>query len=321
MEDFKYMVRVDCITYNHASYIEDAMNGFCMQETSFPFVCTILDDASTDGEPEVIRGYLKEHFDLDDKFVVRNEETDDYCLTFAQHKRNKNCFFAVFLLKYNHYSIKKPKKSYVEKWCGTKYVAMCEGDDYWTCPNKLQLQVDFLEGHPDYTMCFHNSEMKREEGIAIRHNILDVLFEERDYEAVEFIKHRPPTASLVYRNSIIIPKDKRFLYGDNLIFLTCATEGKVKAFKDVMSVYRRHAGGVTLATYQPFIKRIENRFALMEYFPSCNLFLKRRMGADITMSLLKKKERKDVVIYLLHHPKEIKYLFIGLYTIVTNKER
>ena len=73
MEDKKYLVRVSCMTYNHAPYIVDAMNGFCMQETDFPFVCTIMDDASTDGEQEVIKKYLTDHFDLNDQTIVRNE--------------------------------------------------------------------------------------------------------------------------------------------------------------------------------------------------------------------------------------------------------
>ena len=90
-----FLVCVECATYNHAPYILDAMNGFCMQQTTFPFVCIILDDASTDGEQEVIKNYLQENFDLQDKNVTRNEETDDYILTFAQHKSNRNCFFAM----------------------------------------------------------------------------------------------------------------------------------------------------------------------------------------------------------------------------------
>ncbi|MBR4365861.1 MAG: glycosyltransferase family 2 protein, partial [Bacteroidaceae bacterium] len=84
--NINFIVRVSCMTFNHAPYIEDAMNGFTMQETTFPFVCTIIDDASTDGEQEVIKKYLQEHFDLEDSSVVRNEETDDYVLTFARHK-------------------------------------------------------------------------------------------------------------------------------------------------------------------------------------------------------------------------------------------
>lgn len=79
-KQYKWMVCTRCVTFNQAPYIEDAMNGFTMQQTTFPFVCTIIDDASTDGEPQVIRQYLQEHFDLEDKSVVRNEETDDYVL-------------------------------------------------------------------------------------------------------------------------------------------------------------------------------------------------------------------------------------------------
>lgn len=69
-ELYKFKVRVYCSTFNHSPYIEDAMNGFCMQETNFPFVAIIIDDASTDGEPEVIKQYLQEHFDLEDKDTV-----------------------------------------------------------------------------------------------------------------------------------------------------------------------------------------------------------------------------------------------------------
>ena len=72
-EKYKYLVCVHCMTYNHASYITDALNGFTMQQTTFPFVCTIVDDASTDGEQEAIRNYLEASFDLDDLMVVRKE--------------------------------------------------------------------------------------------------------------------------------------------------------------------------------------------------------------------------------------------------------
>ena len=87
-EKYEWMVYVSCMTYNHAPYIVETMNGFTMQKTNFPFVCAIADDASTDGEQEVINDYLNEHFDLGDKKIVRHEETDDYVLTFARHKTN-----------------------------------------------------------------------------------------------------------------------------------------------------------------------------------------------------------------------------------------
>lgn len=162
-QEYKYMVATRCFTFNHAPYIEDAMNGFTMQETTFPVITLIVDDASTDGEPEVIKQYLADHFHE----PYRTEETVDYHLICAIHNTNPNCTFVVFLLKYNHYCIKKPKMPYQSEWRdNAKYIAICEGDDYWTEPKKLQKQVDFLESNPDYglvhTKCKGFIEAKKE---------------------------------------------------------------------------------------------------------------------------------------------------------------
>ena len=143
-----YKVHVWCNTYNQASYIKDTMDGFCMQQTSFPFACLIMDDASTDGEPEVIKQYLNDHFDTE-----WTKETDDYHLTVARHQENRNCYFAVYLLKYNHYSIKKPRLKYYKGLTDEiDYVALCEGDDYWTDAHKLQKQADALDANPQATL-------------------------------------------------------------------------------------------------------------------------------------------------------------------------
>ena len=150
-----FLVRVSCMTFNQSNYIIDALNGFVMQQTNFPFVCTVVDDASTDGEQEVIRNYMREYFDLQDSFVAYEKDTDYGHVTFAQHKTNKNCYFAVILLKENHYSQRKSKSPYLTEWMDTKYIALCEGDDYWTDPLKLQMQVDFLEEHEEYSLCCH----------------------------------------------------------------------------------------------------------------------------------------------------------------------
>ena len=168
-----FLVSVRCISYNHASYIKDCMNGFTMQETKFPYVCVIDDDASTDGEPEVITNYMAEHFNIDDKDVVRSEETDDYRMIFAQHKTNKNCFFAVFFLKYNHYSIGKSRESYVARFVdGTKYMAICEGDDYWIDQLKLQKQVDALENHSDCLISYCRVQRIRKDGSVLKNKTI-----------------------------------------------------------------------------------------------------------------------------------------------------
>jgi glycosyltransferase involved in cell wall biosynthesis len=119
-----------------------------------------MDDASTDGEPEVIKQYLNDHFDTE-----WTKETDDYHLTVARHQENKNCYFAVYLLKYNHYSIKKPRlKYYREVTDEIDYVALCEGDDYWTDAHKLQKQADALDANPQATLVYTNFQTIDGEG-------------------------------------------------------------------------------------------------------------------------------------------------------------
>ena len=155
-----YKVFVWCNTYNQASYIKDTMDGFCMQQTNFPFACLIMDDASTDGEPEVIKQYLNDHFDTE-----WTKETDDYHLTLARHRENRNCYFAVYLLKYNHYSIKKQGLRYYKELADEiDYVALCEGDDYWTDELKLQKQADALDANPQATLVYTNFQTIDAEG-------------------------------------------------------------------------------------------------------------------------------------------------------------
>lgn len=246
MEDFKYMVRVACTTYNHAVWIEDAMNGFCQQETDFPFVCTIVDDFSTDGEQDIIKNYVEINFDFSDESIARNEETDDYLLKFAQHKTNRNCYFAVLLLKYNHFQIKKSRIPYVQEWKDvSKYVAVCEGDDYWIDPFKLQKQVVFLETHPNHTLCIHayrRDEYKRDKVISR---------EVRKYSGdVEIIPDKDvlngtgmfgATASMVYRFSALKDYPEwalRAPVGDRPLKLVLFARGHIGYINDIMSVYR-----------------------------------------------------------------------------------
>ena len=155
-----FLVYVNCMTYNHAPYIKYALDGFTMQQTTFPFVCIIADDCSQDGTGEVIWQYLKDFFEIDDEDVSERGDTDDYTMLYARHKHNMNCYFAVYFLKYNHFG-KKDKRLYFTRWTnGTKYMALCEGDDYWIDPHKLDMQVNFLETIPDYGMCFTDFNMK-----------------------------------------------------------------------------------------------------------------------------------------------------------------
>ena len=254
MGQINYKLCTICHTYNQSLYIEETFNGFCMQETDFPFVCAIIDDCSTDGEPEIIQNYLQEHFDLEDKSIVRNEETDDYVLTFVRHKTNVNCFFVVLYLKYNHYSIFKAKRSYISEWlANVKYCALCEGDDYWIDPHKLQKQVDFLDNNTVYSCCVHEYKEWEEEKKCYRpHQLVylkDFYGEGLSLGIDEYVKciFFTKTLTVVYRteslnNSKYNQYATRF---DMTMFYALATQGQIYLMNQIMGVYRINDGGVT----------------------------------------------------------------------------
>lgn len=156
---FRFTVCTWCPTYNHSKYIIDTMDGFCKQETSFPVVYTIVDDASSDDAPIVIKKYFTDNFLVNSPDVYK-EETEDYNLVFARHKTNCQCFFVVYFLKYNHYSIKKNRGEYVDRWAEkAKYKAICEGDDYWIDSDKLQKQVELMERDPTISLVHTDCNM------------------------------------------------------------------------------------------------------------------------------------------------------------------
>lgn len=262
--DYNYLVSVLCCTFNQSAYIKDALNGFVMQQTNFPFVVLVVDDASTDGEQEEIRKFMAEEFDLSDTSVAYEKETEFAYIQYAQHKTNKNCFMVAMFLKENHYSIKKPKYPYLVEWRdGVKYEAICEGDDYWIDPLKLQKQVDFLEMNPEYSMCFHSAKIINELGIADK---ISGVVEEREYTANEVFKQwTAPTASLLFKREIYdLPMNDRYkpLYGDIVMILRAAKCGKLRGMSEPMSIYRVHSGGVTYdkARRKGFAKRLPEHF-------------------------------------------------------------
>lgn len=243
MKEKDYLVCIHCMTYNHASYIEDAMNGFCMQQTTFPFVAIVVDDASTDGEPEVIKNYLNAYFNMQN---ARKWETDDAYFIEAHHKENQNCWFAVVLLKYNFWQAKKGKEPLIEEWSNTKYVAICEGDDYWTAPSKLQKQIDFLENHQDYSMSFHSVNYVVD-GHINRNSIrtdsdCDFTVEDMIVGGGEFCS----TCSIVLKRNVFM-KSYQFrkiaAVGDFPLQILCGLEGRIHYFSELMGSYRVSSSG------------------------------------------------------------------------------
>lgn len=241
---FKGAVRVNCETYNHAPYIEDTLNGFAIQETSAPFTCCIVDDASTDGAQEVIKKYLQGNFNLEDKSLVIEEETDDYVLTYARHKTNKNCYFAVYLLKYNHFSLYKPKEPIVTQWSDTKYIALCEGDDYWTDPLKLQKQINVLDSNPEVGLVYSKAQIFNDKEKQLTGGIWGG--EKCQFDDI-LIKNNIPTLTVMYRRSLDVQYvsemrdvllQKKWPIGDKPLWLWIAKHAKLFYIPEILGVYR-----------------------------------------------------------------------------------
>lgn len=241
----KILVSVCCITYNHASYIRQCLEGFLMQKTTFPFEIIINDDCSTDGTTEIIKEYADKYPDL---FVpIFHEEN--------QYQKGVRGIYAKFVY---------PKVR-------GKYIALCEGDDYWIDPLKLQKQVDFLEGHPDCSLCFHKSKV-----ISLVAKGMDLYGHLRQgyYSAEQILKKWTiPTASVLCLSKYLpyIPNDKRFMYGDIVLFLTMATHGRVYCLGEEMSIYRRLSSGAIYSQQKStslYKRSIYHYIALAQHFPT-----------------------------------------------------
>lgn len=212
------LVSVNCITYNHEDYIADAIEGFLMQKTDFEYEILIHDDASTDGTAEIIREYEKKYPDLI-KPIYQTE---------------------------NQFSKGVSRISYTfnDTRVEGEYIALCEGDDYWTDPKKLQKQVDYMEEHPDCSMTFHAAEILYEGNKGLKKKIKpydsDTRVSIKDI-IIEGGGHCP-TASILYKKKILKdPPDLFFEWpvGDYILQILLADNGFVYYFDSIMSVYRK----------------------------------------------------------------------------------
>lgn len=247
--EYNFVVDVRCFTYNQSKYITDTMDGFCSQQTNFPFVCLIVDDASTDGEQDVIRSYLETHFDFSQKVgsFYKEKETDYAYITFARHKVNRNCFFVVWFLKENHYSdsmLREKKFGYIAQWRDCcLFEAFCEGDDYWIDPLKLQKQISYLKLHKKCRYVFTARYVDFEQ------NNLRV---EQRYKKKVYTTHdilagfNPGIQNVVwYVEDVKKMNDFKGINGDRLFPYLASLRGEIHYIDDVTSVYRVTGEGVS----------------------------------------------------------------------------
>lgn len=208
------LVSIRTSTYNHEKYIRQCIEGILMQKTDFPFEYIIGEDCSTDGTMAIVREYAQKYPD-----VIR-VVTDD--VNVGMRANGLRC---------------------IER-CRGKYMAICEGDDWWTDPHKLQKQVDFLESHPDYLMCttsyssFRMKDGQVKEGVKDGHG--------RDITLRSLMKkNRIGTLTVLYRKDVLTrfeeevrPVMPNFRMGDITLWLYMAHEGKIHELPCTTAMYR-----------------------------------------------------------------------------------
>lgn len=208
-------VSIICNAFNHEKYIEKTLEGFLTQKTEYSFEVLVHDDASTDRTAEIIRRYEKQYPDII-KPIYQTEN---------QYSKGVNV-----------------SGTYQYSRAKGKYIAFCEGDDYWCCEEKLQRQVEFLETHPKYSGCVHQTQIINDDGTPT------ALFwfgtEEGDINELDEYMRFPHTSSFLLRNPFIDETDKGLYlrkyisYWDKSIVLFMYRTGKIHYFPEIMSCYR-----------------------------------------------------------------------------------
>lgn len=213
------MVSVCCLAYNHSKYIRQCLDGFVNQKTNFKFEVLIHDDASTDGTQDIIKEYEEKYPDII-KPIYQTE---------------------------NQYSKGiKINKTFQYPRARGKYITTCEGDDYWCDENKLQMQLDFLENHLDYSACVHNTMIMNCRTGEEHSKIANAADETLSTEQVLFnTVYEFHTSSIMFRKEFITIPDELVLSwsGDCSRAAYLALCGKIFRFAEVMSVYRFFAEG------------------------------------------------------------------------------
>ena len=274
------VVSVCVQTYQHKNYIAQCLDGILMQQTDFPFEILLGDDDSSDGTREICLEYAQKYPGKIRLFLHHRENNI---------KINGNPT-GRFNFLYNLFSAKG------------EYIALCEGDDYWTNPLKLQKQVDFLGNNPDFGICFHE--------VAVFNQALGKIYEDsitRKVPAVTDISDLARgnyihTPSVVLKNDFAIPSwFTKSSMGDWTLYMIAVKNKKIKKHPAVMGVYRVHNSGIW--TGMPSKKRIslaKNSFELVE----SNLKLSLETKAIIRRTI------DNYILDLIAHSRSFKILNI-----------
>ncbi len=231
LDNKKYLVCILCITYNHDKYLADALEGFVMQKTTFPFVAIVHDDASTDGTADVLKKYAEKYPDIIKPiFELENQ--------YGKHDGS--------LDRIVDEAIATTK---------AKYIALCEGDDYWIDPYKLQKQVDILEADESLMLTCSNRRLVDMNGQTLEERKAPLIPEKQSCRITmrDYFQYNPtyPTASVLYRNNHrkeVLQKAKHMAnpyLGDWTMWIALHCFGDCYYIDEPLSAYRVNPTSLT----------------------------------------------------------------------------
>lgn len=289
MNTTKPLVSICCITYNQEKYIRDAIEGFLIQKTTFPVEIIIHDDASTDKTTQIIKEYADKHSDL----IIPVYQT------------------------VNQYSQGiKPLPNFVFPRARGKYIAICEGDDYWIDPYKLQKQVDFLEENEEYGLVhgdchFYYQDKDKWEYYANKFLSNKKRIEDKKelFSRLIDADYKIRTATVLFKRdllSIIPANDVKFLMGDTPMWLDFSQKTKLKYLDEVFAVYRILSNSVSRnrnikKQYRFRLSMAEMRmyYSYKYNYPINNKLKRRYNGSLLTYKLYDSNYK---AIYPLYNP-------------------
>ena len=240
------LVAIHCLVYNHEPYLRDCFEGFVMQKTNFRFVAIVHEDCSTDHSADIIREYEAKYPDI---FRPIYETENQY----SKHDG----------------SLGRIMNEAIDA-TGAKYIAMCEGDDYWTDPYKLQKQVDYMDAHLECSVCFHPVMVYNQQTGEVNQDALEPVPSITTIKDLARIGNYIHTPSVMYRYnpkvSEKMSKLGRLSVGDYLSHILYAENGSICKLPDYMAVYRQGVG-VWSGNKVPYRTEIQWLIAISKLFP------------------------------------------------------
>jgi glycosyltransferase involved in cell wall biosynthesis len=281
------LVSIICDCYNHEKYINDALDGFIMQKTNFAFEVLIHDDASTDKSKDIIEKYAKKYPNI--VFPIY-QEVNQYSQGISIWK---------------NYQFSRAKG---------KYIALCEGDDYWTDPYKLQKQVDFLEANEDYAICFHEIMVQKDDEL-VENYITKVPKNTTTLDDISRGNYIQTCSTVLRKDFVDFPDwfSSKLNAGDYPLYLLLSRFGKIYFINEKMCVYRVHAGGIyssadvekLLVGNIHLLKVLISNFKLPIVKQNLRLQLKSTLNNLYFIYIVKRKFAKAVLI-------KIKYILVSM---------